>query len=218
VTTVLVVEDDAELASMLHRLLTGEGYEVSLAADGQRGLHLGLTGGFDVLLVDRGLPAIEGLDLIARLRSRGVLTPVLVLSARGATQDRVDGLDAGAEDYLAKPFEIAELLARVRALVRRHQDDASQLDVPGGRLAWEERAVVRADKSRVELSERESALLHLLASRPRQVFTRPDLLSRVFDEAESDGAVDTYVHYLRRKLGRDVITTVRGVGYRLGQL
>jgi two-component system response regulator QseB len=141
-----------------------------------------------------------------------------VLSARGATQDRVDGLDAGAEDYLAKPFEIAELLARVRALVRRHQDDASQLDVPGGRLAWEERAVVRADKSRVELSERESALLHLLASRPRQVFTRPDLLSRVFDEAESDGAVDTYVHYLRRKLGRDVITTVRGVGYRLGQL
>jgi DNA-binding response OmpR family regulator len=218
VTTVLVVEDDAELASMLHRLLTGEGYEVSLAADGQRGLHLGLTGGFDVLLVDRGLPAIEGLDLIARLRSRGVLTPVLVLSARGATQDRVDGLDAGAEDYLAKPFEIAELLARVRALVRRHQDDAYQLDVPGGRLAWEERAVVRADKSRVELSERESALLRLLASRPRQVFTRPDLLSRVFDEAESDGAVDTYVHYLRRKLGRDVITTVRGVGYRLGQL
>jgi two-component system response regulator QseB len=218
VTSVLVVEDDRELATLLDRLLTGEGYVVTLAADGQRGLHLGLTGGFDVLLVDRGLPAIEGLDLIARLRARGVRTPVLVLSARGATQDRVDGLDAGAEDYLAKPFEIAELLARVRALLRRHQDDVLLLDVPGGQLAWEERTVERADGSRVELSERESALLRLLASRPRQVFTRPDLLSRVFDEAESDGAVDTYVHYLRRKLGRGVISTVRGVGYRLGPL
>jgi two-component system response regulator QseB len=218
VTGVLVVEDDRELATLLDRLLTGEGYDVTVAADGHRALHLGLTGTFDMLLVDRGLPAIEGLDLIARLRAKGVQTPVLVLSARGTTQDRVDGLDAGAEDYLAKPFEIVELLARVRALLRRHQDDVALLPVPGGQLAWEERTVERTDGSRVELSERESALLRLLASRPRQVFTRPDLLTRVFDEAESDGAVDTYVHYLRRKLGRGVISTVRGVGYRLGQL
>ena len=217
-TAVLVVEDDRELATLLQRLLTGEGYDVTVAADGHRALHLGLTGSFDVLLVDRGLPAIEGLDLVARLRAKGVRTPILVLSARGTTQDRVDGLDAGAEDYLAKPFEIVELLARVRALLRRHQDEVAFLPVPGGQLAWEERTVERNDGSRVELSERESALLRLLASRPRQVFARPDLLSRVFDEAESDGAVDTYVHYLRRKLGRDVISTVRGVGYRLGPL
>ncbi|MCU1595236.1 MAG: two-component system response regulator [Frankiales bacterium] len=213
-----MVEDDAELARLLERVLTGEGHADTLAADGHRALHLGLTGSFDLLLVDRGLPAIEGLELIARLRGRGVRSPVLVLSARGSTQDRVEGLDAGAEDYLAKPFDIAELLARVRALLRRHQDEAMFLDVPGGRLLWDERVVERGGGTRVELSEREARLLRLLASRPRQVFTRQDLLTRVFDDAESDGAVDTYVHYLRRKLGRGVIGTVRGVGYRLGAL
>lgn len=213
---VLVVEDDAELAELLARLLTDEGYDVTVAPDGQRALHLGLTNSFGLLLVDRGLPAIEGLDLISRLRGKGMVAPILVLSARGTTQDRVDGLDAGAEDYLAKPFEVQELLARVRALLRRHRDEASSLEVPGGRLLWEQRAVEQDNGGRVELSERESALLRLLAARPRQVFTRHDLLNRVFDEAESDGAVDTYVHYLRRKLGRGVISTVRGVGYRLG--
>jgi two-component system response regulator QseB len=215
-SAVLVVEDDAELSVLLKRLLTGEGHVVTLAPDGQRALHLGLTGSFDLLLVDRGLPAIAGLDLLARLRGRGVRTPVLVLSARGTPQDRVDGLDAGAEDYLAKPFDVGELLARVRALVRRHEDEATSLAVPGGRLLWEERVVETEQGTRVELSEREARLLRLLATRPRQVFTRRDLLTRVFDEAESDGAVDTYVHYLRRKLGRGVIGTVRGVGYRLG--
>ncbi len=215
-SSVLVVEDDTELAVLLERVLTAEGYTVTLAGDGQRALHLSLTASFDLLLVDRGLPAIEGLDLIARLRGRGVRTPVLVLSARATTQDRVQGLDAGAEDYLAKPFEITELLARARALLRRHQASAPSLVVPGGRLLWDERVVETDDGTRVELSEREARLLQHLASRPRQVFSRQDLLQRVFDDAESDGAVDTYVHYLRRKLGRGVVGTVHGVGYRLG--
>ncbi|MCW2543424.1 MAG: two-component system response regulator [Frankiales bacterium] len=213
---VLLVEDDRELAPLIQRALHGAGFEVTLATDGQRALHLGLTDTFDVLIVDRGLPGIEGLDLIARLRGQGVSTPTIVLSARSSVQDRVDGLDAGAEDYLPKPFEISELLARVRAQLRRHPDAAAELAVPGGRLVLAERVVVRADGSQVELSAREADLLRLLAGRPRQVFSRSDLLSRVFDEAESDGAVDTYVHYLRRKLGRDVVTTVRGLGYRLG--
>ena len=213
---VLVVEDDRDLGVLLERVLSGEGYVVTLAGDGQRALHLVLTGRFDLLLVDRGLPAIEGLDLIGRLRSRGIGTPVLVLSARGTTRDRVEGLDAGAEDYLAKPFDIAELLARVRALLRRHQDEASWLRVPGGRLMWDERVVEVDEGARVELSEREARLLRQLATRPTQIFSRQDLLRRVFDDAESDGAVDTYVHYLRRKLGRGVISTVHGVGYRLG--
>lgn len=215
---VLVVEDDSELALLLDRVLSEEGHTVTRAADGQRALHLALTATFDVLIVDRGLPAIEGLDLIARLRGRGVRTPVLVLSARGTTQDRVAGLDAGAEDYLAKPFDLAELLARTRALLRRHDDRVPALVVPGGRLLWEERVVEDADGRRVELSEREARLLRLLATRPRQVFSREDLRTRVFDDAESDGAVDTYVHYLRRKLGRGVVGTVHGVGYRLGAL
>ena len=215
-TTLLLVEDDGELAGLLTRVLADEAYHVTAAADGQRGLHLALTRSFDVLVVDRGLPAIEGLDLVSRLRGRGVTAPVLILSARGTTQDRVDGLDAGAEDYLAKPFEIAELLARLRALVRRHRDAAGVLAVPGGALDRAERLVRLDDGRQVELSEREAALLGVLAGRPRQAFSRRDLLDRVFGDAESENVVDTYVHYCRRKLGRDVISTVRGLGYRLG--
>ncbi len=214
----LLVEDDDDLAALLARVLAEEGYAVSRAADGQRGLHLALTSAFDLLVIDRGLPAIEGLDLITRLRRSSILTPTLVLSARGSVQDRVDGLDAGAEDYLAKPFEIAELLARLRALLRRHHDRAEVLPVPGGALDLVNRTVRRSDGTAVELSERETDLLALLATRPKQVFSRQDLLARVFDDAESENVVDTYVHYCRRKLGRGVISTVRGLGYRLGAL
>jgi len=214
--TLLLVEDDADLSALLERVLVGEGYQVTVAPDGQRGLHLGLTRGFDLLVVDRGLPAVEGLDLIGRLRGRGVLAPVLVLSARGSTQDRVDGLDAGAEDYLAKPFEVSELLARLRALLRRHADRAAVLSLGTRSLDLATRTVRGPDGSEVELSEREAALLAVLAARPQQVFSRSDLLARVFDGAESDNAVDTYVHYCRRKLGPDVVRTVRGLGYRLG--
>lgn len=212
----LLVEDDTDLAGLLARVLGEEGYLVTHAADGQRALHLALTRPYDLLVVDRGLPAIEGLDLVLRLRRSGVVAPVLVLSARGTTQDRVDGLDAGAEDYLAKPFEISELLARLRALLRRHGDRAEVLALPGGQLDLASRTVTRANGSLVELSEREAALLQVLAGRPGQVFSRHDLLIRVFDDAESDNVVDTYVHYVRRKLGRGIISTVRGIGYRLG--
>jgi two-component system response regulator QseB len=211
VITLLLVEDDRELATLLTRLLTDEGYDVTVAPDGQRGLHLGLTRTFDVLVVDRGLPAIEGLDLVGRLRGRGVLTPVLVLSARGTTLDRVEGLDAGAEDYLAKPFEVAELLARLRALLRRYVDRATVLSL--GERALDTGTRMVGD---VELSEREAALMTVLATRPQQVFSRQDLLERVFSDAESETVVDTYVHYCRRKLGRGAIRTVRGLGYRLG--
>ncbi|MGB8651655.1 MAG: response regulator transcription factor [Mycobacteriales bacterium] len=214
--SLLLVEDDRELAALLTRVLEGEGYDVTPAPDGQRGLHLGLTREFDLMLVDRGLPAIEGLDLITRLRSKGVLTPILVLSARGATQDRVEGLDAGAEDYLAKPFEVAELLARLRALLRRHTDRAEVLPI-GDRVLDLASRTVRGRGEDVELSEREAALLAVLAARPGQVFSRRELLERVFSEAETENVVDTYVHYCRRKLGREVISTVRGLGYRLGR-
>jgi len=216
--SLLLVEDDLELAGLLDRVLTDEGYQVSHAPDGQRGLHLALTRGFEVMVVDRGLPAVEGLDLIGRLRGRGVATPMLVLSARGTTQDRVDGLDAGAEDYLSKPFELTELLARLRALLRRHPDQTESLLIPGGLLDLATRTVRRASGDQVELSEREARLLALLAARPGAVFSRGELLDRVFDAAESETVVDTYVHYCRRKLGRGVITTVRGLGYRLGAL
>ncbi|WAL69844.1 response regulator transcription factor [Amycolatopsis cynarae] len=213
----LVVEDDPQLLAMLEVLLTEEGYHVETAADGQRGLHLGLTREYDVLLLDRGLPAIDGLDLLARLRLRGVVTPTLVLSALSNPADRVAGLDAGAEDYLGKPFDVDELLARLRALRRRHLDAARSLPVPSGRLELDSRCVIRPGTGAVRLSERECDLLATLAARPGHVFSRAQLLGLVFGEAESEVVVDTYVHYLRRKLGRKVVDTVRGRGYQLGR-
>jgi DNA-binding response OmpR family regulator len=212
---VLLVEDDRQLTEMVSMLLVEEGYLVETASDGQSGLHRALTGRFEVMIIDRGLPVVEGLDLLRALRDHAVVTPALVLTARGALADRVEGLDAGAEDYLVKPFEIPELLARVRALHRRHRATAVSVPVGARMLDLSIRAVVDA-QGEVALSERECALLALLARSPRQVFTRPQLLELVFDRADTVGTVDTYVHYLRRKLGRDVIDTVRGVGYRLG--
>jgi two-component system response regulator QseB len=214
---ILVVEDDAALSTMLGEILESAGYECDLARDGQVGLHLGLSRSYDVVLLDRGLPAIDGLGLLARLRSRGVGTPVLILSALGLPRDRVDGLDAGAEDYLTKPFDVDELLARVRALRRRHQDQARDLAIPGGRLLVDSRTVTRSGEEPQFLSDRECALLEVLARRPHQVYGRDDLLDLVFSDASDVGVVDTYVHYLRRKLGRTVIETVRGLGYRSGR-
>ncbi|MCE0768222.1 response regulator transcription factor [Pseudonocardia kujensis] len=211
----LLVEDEADLAGMLAGLLAEEGYAVDVAADGHTGLHYGLTRGYDVAILDRGLPAVEGLDLLGRLRRSGITVPVLVLSALGNPADRVAGLDAGAEDYLAKPFDVDELLARLRALRRRHLDAARMLPLGAARLDLDTREVI-TESGPVALSERECGLLATLAGRPRQVFSRDDLLALAFPEAENPVVVDTYVHYLRRKLGRSAVETVRGRGYRLG--
>ncbi|HEY0496316.1 MAG TPA: response regulator transcription factor [Kutzneria sp.] len=214
---VLLVEDDDELAVMLDRLLTSEGYQVAVARDGHTGLHRALTDRYDVMVVDRGLPGVDGLDLITRLRRRGTVTPILVLSAMATPRERVAGLDAGAEDYLTKPFDIDELLARIRALLRRHLQQAETLPIgPDLTLDVASRTVFRGERPVEVLSERECDLLALLASRPGVVFTRTQLLELVFADAVTDTTVDTYVYYLRRKLGRKVINTVRGIGYRLG--
>lgn len=207
----LVVEDDRALSAMLVDLFTGEGYRVDVAFDAQQGLHRGLTGEYDALVVDRGLPVMDGSELISLLRARGITTPALMLTGRGSVEDRVEGLDAGAQDYLVKPFEVPELLARVRALLRRSDDAATVLNVGGLRLDLLNR---RAND--VELTERECALLATLMQSPRRVFSRPQLLMHAFDGVDSDGAVDLYVHYLRRKLGKQVIATVHGAGYRFG--
>jgi two-component system, OmpR family, response regulator QseB len=222
---VLLVEDDPQLVQLLTGLLGEEGYEVDTALDGHHGLHLGLTREYDVLVLDRGLPAIDGLDLLTRLRGQGLTTPVLVLSALGNPADRVEGLDAGAEDYLAKPFDINELLARLRALRRRHLDTARSLRIGNRSLNLDARVVTALDgtggadgsPAPQRLSERECALLATLAVRPTRVFTRRELMSLAFENAGSESVVDTYVHYLRRKLGHGIVTTVHGRGYRLGQ-
>lgn len=211
----LLVEDDIDLSSMLTTVLEEEGYAVTAVRDGQAGLHQGLVGEWDVLVVDRGLPGVEGVDLVTRLRSRGVAAPALLLTARGTVADRVEGLDAGAQDYLVKPFDVEELLARLRAMLRPIAAAATELAVGSRRLMVGEQRVV-GDGEEVLLSGREALLLETLARRPTRVFTRQELLDLVFDQADTLGAVDTYVYYLRRKLGKAVVETVHGVGYRLG--
>jgi DNA-binding response OmpR family regulator len=212
----LIVEDDRALSAMLTDLFADEGYQVAVAYDGQQGLHRGLTERYDAAIVDRGLPVMDGVELVAVLRSRGIATPVLVLTARGTLIDRVDGLDSGAQDYLVKPFEVPELLARIRALMRR-PDDGSTVRGNGLTLNRVTRTVSGAAlEGDVELSEREAALLSVLMNAPRRIFTRGQLLDAAFDGVDTPGVVDTYVHYLRRKLGRGTVRTVHGTGYRLG--
>jgi DNA-binding response OmpR family regulator len=223
----LLVEDEPSLADLLVGLLRDAGYEVECAFDGQRALHLGLTRDYDVVVLDLGLPVVDGIDVLRAWRSRSVVVPVLILTARGAVTDRVEGLDAGADDFLVKPFGLDELFARLRAIRRQHLDRAAHLPLPHGRrLDLANRTVyglpVGADgpetasaNGQVRLSERECTLLALLATRPLRAFARDELRERLFPYAEP-AVVDVYVHYLRRKLGRSIIRTVRGVGYQLG--
>lgn len=214
---VLLAEDDVRLAEMLADLLESEGHEVTVVHDGQRALHEAMTGSFDVLVFDRGLPSREGLDVIEALRGRGNTVPALILSALGNPADRVEGLQRGAEDYLAKPFDIDELLARINVLRRKSAAPTEGVRVPGGVL-YPSRHEVEREDGVVILSERETGLLATLARRPTQVFTRAELLERVFADAEETGVVDAYVHHLRKKLGRACVLTVRGVGYALGSV
>jgi two-component system response regulator QseB len=215
---VLVVEDDSDLAAMLVQLLSAEGYEVDRAGDGQRGLHLGLSRRYDVMIVDRRLPVLNGLDLLGKLRRHGVVARVLILTSLGDVSDRVDGLNAGADDYLAKPFEVDELIARVRALHRRVLDEAQLLPVGDGHLDMARHQVTLPDGRQVPLSPREFELLRVLAVRPGAVHSRARLRTGVFEDTTADSIVDTYVYYLRRKLGTTVIRTVRGFGYQIGAL
>jgi len=215
---ILVAEDDRRLAAMLAQLLSSEGYDVVLAHDGQRALHEAMTGQFDVLLFDRGLPAREGLDVIEGLRAHGNTVPALILSALGNPADRVEGLTRGAEDYLPKPFDVDELLARLRVLRRKSAAPTTGLAIPGGILRPDRHEVSLASGELIVLSERENDLLATLARRPRQVFTRGELLELVFADADDTGVVDSYVHHLRKKLDRRCVLTVRGVGYSLGAL
>lgn len=214
----LLVEDDRELAELLTGALVAEGYTVEVARDGQRGLHLGLTRTYDVVVIDRRLPAIDGLEVLRRLRSRAVGSRALVLTALGSVPERIEGLDAGADDYMVKPFDLDELSARLRALCRRTSDATDTLRIGAAHLDLDLRDVALPDGSRVALSAREFDLLRTLAARPHVVHPRSDLCRRVFGHTSVPSTVDTYVYYLRRKLGRDAVRTVHGLGYRLGAL
>lgn len=206
-----------QLGPLIERVLD-ESYDVTRAVDGEAGLRAGLDDDFDVMVIDRRLPLGNGLDLVQALRRHRVVTPILMLTALGSVADRVDGLDAGADDYLVKPFDFDELLARLRALRRTYSGQGPLIDIGHWQFYPESRTVYSPYDGRIQLTVRESALLRMLANEPLRTFTRAHILRAVFENDELPGTVDTYVHYIRRKTDKDIIETVRGEGYRLGQL
>jgi two-component system OmpR family response regulator len=220
---VLVVEDDVKMARLIRRGLTEEGVLVDIAATADEGLWRAGATEYDVVVLDVLLPGIDGFEVCRRLRVAGNWVPVLMLTARADVEDRVMGLDAGADDYLTKPFSFAELLARLRALARRPPlERPAVLEAGDLRLDPSTRSVWRGDTP-VELSAKEFALLETFMRRPGHVLTRLDLLDHAWDYAYENrsNVVDVYVRYLREKVdrpfGRSSIETVRGVGYRLRQ-
>ena len=218
---VLIVEDEDKLAALLRRGLVEEAHAADVANTGEDALWMAQATEYDAIVLDRMLPGIDGVEVCRRLRADGVWAPVLMLTARDALEDRVDGLDAGADDYLTKPFAFAELLARLRALVRRSPSERpTVLEVGDLRLDPATRRVWRGEDE-VALSAKEFALLETFMRRPGRVLSRFDLLEHAWDidyERRSN-VVDVYVRYLREKIdrpfGRDSIETVRGAGYRL---
>jgi DNA-binding response OmpR family regulator len=215
---VLIVEDDRKLGPLLERIVTAEGWSSTLASDAAAGLETATVQPFDVIILDWLLPDGDGLEVCRTLRGRGVLSPILMLTSRGEVEDRVSGLEAGADDYLAKPFNLAELLARMRALVRR--SGPSMILRVGDLQAdrYERRAFLRG--ALLPLTAREYDLLVYLMERPGQTQSKATILTEVWEQEESvPNLVEVHVSRLREKLGDDAwrIETVRGAGYRLRQ-
>lgn len=216
---ILVVEDDLKLAALLRQGLQEHGFVVDFAADGSSGLEMAVGETYDAIVLDLLLPRLDGLSVLKALRDRRIPAPVLMLSARGALEDRVRGLDLGADDYLPKPFGFSELLARIRAITRRPATGPrTLLALADLELDPAARLVRRGDR-KIELTAREFALLEYLLRRKGIVVTRDMILQNVWD-AEHDGGsnlIDVYINYLRRKVDHDnptkLIHTVRGVGY-----
>lgn len=213
----LLAEDDPQLGPLMVRVLE-EVYDVTLCADGGEALTSAQDGPFDVLIIDRRLPNIDGVSIVETLRRGGATAPMLILTALGTVQDKVRGLDAGANDYLVKPFEFEELFARLRAIRRVSEGEGPFVRIGAWEFYPESRAVYSPYEGRTILTERESDLLRLFAVHPQKTFTRGEILHAVFEATDTPGTVDTYVHYLRRKTDPDIVTTVRGRGYRLGLL
>lgn len=213
----LLAEDDPQLGPLMAHVLD-EVYDVRLVPDGGDALDAALEGMFDVLIIDRRLPTVDGVSIVETLRQSGVTTPMLILTALGTVQDKVRGLDAGANDYLVKPFEFDELFARLRAIRRVTDGEGPFVRLGPWEFYPDSRTIYSPYDGRTILTERESDLLKLFATHPQTTFGRTEILHAVFEATDTPGTVDTYVHYLRRKTDPDIVTTVRGRGYRLGLL
>jgi DNA-binding response OmpR family regulator len=214
---ILIAEDEPRIVRFLAKGLQAEGHTTASAADGDEALHLALTGEFDLMLLDLGLPGRDGLDVLAEVRRRSLRLPVIVLTARSSTDDVVTGLDTGASDYVSKPFRLAELLARVRRQLRP-ENRAQEFVLGNGSLSLDLRTRQAHVGDRViDLSAREFALAEMFLRHPGQVLSREQLLSHVwgYDYDPMSNVVEVYIRYLRNKIGADRIATVRGAGYRL---
>jgi two-component system response regulator MprA len=211
---VLIVEDDAPVRRMLERSLLAEGFSVSSAADGGAALAISERSAPDLVVLDVAMPGLSGIDVCRRMREQGMRGGVLMLTARDAVSDRVRGLDAGADDYVVKPFAIQEVVARLRALLRRGEDRSARLSFAGFTLDTETNTVIRDAGERIELTSREAELLAILMRDPRSVLSRRAAVERIWGGAAVENVVDRYVARLRRKLGDPhLIRTVWGVGF-----
>ncbi|MEU8364392.1 response regulator transcription factor [Nonomuraea sp. NPDC048882] len=214
---ILIAEDEARIASFVEKGLRANGFVTAVVGDGVAAYDLAGAGGFDLLILDIGLPLSDGFTVLRRLRSAMVNIPVIILTARDSVSDTVAGLEGGADDYIAKPFAFEELLARVRLRLRADRTpEVTVLRVADLSLDLRTRRVYVGDRA-VDLSTREFALAEIFCRHPDQVLTREQLLSHVwgFDFDPGSNVVDVYVRYLRRKIGADRIETVRGTGYRM---
>jgi len=216
---ILIVEDEPRIASFVAKGLRADGYVATVAADGREGLERALSGEFDLMVLDIGLPGLNGFEILDQLRSQGSHLPVIVLTARDSVTDTVSALEGGADDYMPKPFRFAELLARIRLRLRQSGDPASPhhdvLQAGGVRLDLRTRRATVEDRV-LDLSAREFALTEMFMLNAGLVLSREQLLDQVwgFDFDPGSNVVDVYVGYLRRKFGADTIATVRGMGYR----
>jgi len=214
---ILVVEDEARLSAELERALSAAGYAVDRAADGERADFLGQTERYDAVVLDLGLPKIDGLTVLRRWRAAGLTVPVLMLTARGSWHEKVQGIDSGADDYVAKPFAMEEVLARLRALIRRASGQASP-ELRCGALTLDPRgARVTVNGAPVKLTSHEFRVLSYLMHHPGRVVSQTELTEHIYAEnADRDSnTVEVFVARLRRKLGGSFIQTVRGLGYRI---
>jgi len=214
---VLIVEDEVQLAEQLSRALGEAGYAVDHAVDGERGEFLGRTEGYDAVILDLGLPKMDGLTVLRQWRDAGVATPVLVLTARGTWHEKVQGIDGGADDYVAKPFQIEEVLARLRALIRRSSGQVTP-ELRAGAVVLDPRgARVTVDGAPVKLTSHEFRVLSYLMHHRGRIVSQSELTEHIYSQGfdRDSNTVEVFIARLRRKLPGSLIETVRGMGYRI---